>query len=591
MYEALVRLFAAHHGRPPRSILEIAGDGSNRSYYRLIADDLRTAVGAIGPDHEENRTFISFTRAFHAAGLPVPELYGADEPVGVWLEEDLGDTTLFNALVEARKQEPGVAFPDAMLPVYRRVVEALPRFQVEGGRVVDYSVAYPRAAFDMQSILWDLNYFKYHFLKLAHVPFNEQRLENDFDALARFLLRADTNHFLYRDFQSRNIMLVEGEPYFIDYQGGRRGAPQYDIASLLYDAKAAIPEDVRRHLLDHYLDALAGHISFDRHEFLELYRGYVLVRIMQALGAYGYRGFFERKPRFLQSVPFAARNLRRLLAAGLPVELPELEAVFQRIVAQWAHRGEDVDPGPGLTVRLRSFSFKRGYPDDDGGHGGGFVFDCRALPNPGRHLEYRTLCGRDAGVVEYLERSADAHQYWTHVRSLVDAQIEEYLRRSFGSLTVAFGCTGGQHRSVYFAERLAAHIRHEFPQVNVQLAHREEQSWPRADVALSLPPIEEPALADAALADDALRRQRDAPDERSERSERSEHRERDERNARSTAGSAGAAGARGATGAGNAGSAAGSQAGRAAGSEAGSAAGSEAGRAAGSEAGRGSSTH
>jgi aminoglycoside/choline kinase family phosphotransferase len=478
MYEALVRLFAARYGCPPRSILEIAGDGSNRSYYRLIGEDLRTAVGAVGPDHEENRAFISYTRSFREAGLPVPELYGVDEPVGAWLEEDLGDTTLFNALVEARRREPGAAFPAEMLPVYKRVVEVLPRFQVEGGRVIDYSHAYPRDAFDRQSILWDLNYFKYHFLKLAHVPFNEQRLENDFAALAEFLLRADTRHFLYRDFQSRNIMLVDDEPYFIDYQGGRRGAPQYDIASLLYDAKAAIPQEVRDELLDHYLDALATHIEFDRAEFIQLYRGYVLVRIMQAMGAYGYRGFFERKPRFLQSVPYAARNIRRILANGLPVHVPELEDVFHRIVAEWADRGADDDPGPGLTVRVGSFSFKRGYPDDAGGHGGGFVFDCRALPNPGRHLEYRHMCGRDAGVVEYIERSPEAHHFWHSVRSLVGAQIEEYLRRGFSSLTVGFGCTGGQHRSVYFAERLAAHIRHDFPQVNVRLAHREESLWP-----------------------------------------------------------------------------------------------------------------
>jgi aminoglycoside/choline kinase family phosphotransferase len=489
MYEALVRLYSARFGRPPRSILEIAGDGSNRSYYRLIGEDLRTAVGAVGPDREENRTFLAFTRSFRRAGLPVPELYGEDEPVGVWLEEDLGDTTLFNALVEARKNEPGAPFPTAMLDTYRRVIEWLPRFQVEGGRVIDYSLAYPREAFDRQSILWDLNYFKYHFLKLAHIPFNEQRLENDFSTLADFLLTADTSHFLYRDFQSRNIMLVDDAPYFIDYQGGRRGAPQYDIASLLYDAKAAIPDSVRDELLAHYLDALSGHLTFDRDEFVQLYRGYVLVRIMQAMGAYGYRGFFERKPRFLQSVPFAARNIRRILENGLPVAVPELEGVFRRIVSSWAHKGEASESGPGLTVHVNSFSFKRGYPDDEGGHGGGHVFDCRALPNPGRHLEYRTMCGRDAGVVEYIERYSEAHTFWTHVRSLVDAQIEEYLRRGFTSLTISFGCTGGQHRSVYFAERLAAHVRHEFPQVNVRMHHREETLWPR-DVAPTEPPAE-----------------------------------------------------------------------------------------------------
>jgi aminoglycoside/choline kinase family phosphotransferase len=491
MYEALVRLYSTQFGSPPRSILEIAGDGSNRSYYRLIGDDLRTAVGAVGPDHEENRAFISYTNAFRSVDLPVPEIYGVDEPVGVWLEEDLGDTTLFNALVDARRREPGALFPSSMLGAYKRVVEILPRFQVDGGRVIDYSMAYPRDAFDRQSILWDLNYFKYHFLKLAHVPFNEQRLENDFATLADFLLRADTSHFLYRDFQSRNIMLVDDEPYFIDYQGGRRGAPQYDIASLLYDAKAAIPQPVRDELLAHYLDSLEQHIEVDRAAFVQLYRGYVLVRIMQAMGAYGYRGFFERKQRFLQSVPYAARNIRRILDNGMPVPVPELEAVFRRIVDAWADRGADSDPGPGLTVRVASFSFKRGYPEDDAGHGGGFVFDCRALPNPGRHLEYRHLCGRDAGVVEYIERSAEPHHFWSSVTPLVGAQIEEYLRRGFSSLSVAFGCTGGQHRSVYFAERLAAHIRHQFPQVRVKLEHREQGHWPSEHAADC--PVAEPA--------------------------------------------------------------------------------------------------
>jgi aminoglycoside/choline kinase family phosphotransferase len=510
MYEALARLYAQRFGRPPRSMLEVAGDGSNRSYYRLVGEDLRTAIGAVGPDREENRAFLSFTRSFHGAGLPVPELYGEDEAVGVWLEEDLGDTTLFNALVEARKAEPRVDFPASILPMYERVVEVLPRFQVEGGRVVDYSVAYPRGAFDRQSMLWDLNYFKYHFLKLAHIPFNEQRLENDYHTLTDFLLRADRRHFLYRDFQSRNIMMVDGEPYFIDYQGGRRGAPQYDIASLLYDAKAAIPDDVRDHLLGHYLDELAKYLDFDREQFIQLYRGYVLVRIMQAMGAYGYRGFFERKPRFLQSVPFAARNIRGILEEGLPVAVPELEDVLQRIVKEWSSKNETRAERPGLTVRVSSFSFKRGYPDDDSGHGGGFVFDCRALPNPGRHIEYRTMCGRDAGVVEYIERCSEAHQYWSHVRSLADAQIEEYLRRGFTSLSIGFGCTGGQHRSVYFAERLAAHIRHEFPQVNVTLVHREESLWPRDVVAVEPPQDADRALVQQRPAGEDVRRARAA---------------------------------------------------------------------------------
>jgi aminoglycoside/choline kinase family phosphotransferase len=473
----MIRLFERRFGTEPTSVLEIGADGSNRSYYRLVGPAMETAVGAYGPDREENRAFITFTRVFHEAGFPVPELFGYDEAAAVWLLEDLGDTTLFDALVVARQRE-GSDFPAAMMDVYRRVLDALPRFQVEGGRVVDFAAAYPRAAFDKQSIRWDLNYFKYHFLKLAHIPFHEQRLEQDFGTLTWFLLQADTEHFLYRDFQSRNIMLREGEPYFIDYQGGRKGAVHYDVASLLYDAKAAIPEAVREELVGYYLEQLARHMPVDRAEFLEHFRGYVIIRVLQALGAYGYRGFYERKPRFLQSVPFAARNLDAMLARGLPVELPEMEVVLRRIVERYA--GSMVEPEePGLTVRITSFSYKHGYPQDATGHGGGFVFDCRGLPNPGRQLEFSDQSGLDRSVISFLESREEPHTFWRGVRHIVEAQVEEYLRRGFTSLEVAFGCTGGQHRSVYLAERLAGHLGEVFPHVNVRVEHRERERWPK----------------------------------------------------------------------------------------------------------------
>jgi aminoglycoside/choline kinase family phosphotransferase len=477
--EVFTRLFRQHFGRPPVTILPMEADGSSRTMFRVVGSGCETAIGVIGPDHEENRAFLSFSRSFRQAGLNVPLVYGVDEPVGMYLEEDLGDTTLFEALAAARRQDPAADFPSRMLPVYQRVVEELPRFQVEGGRVVDFSVAYPRAAFDKQSILWDLNYFKYHFLKLAHVAFNEARLEADFKRLTAFLLRADNRHFLYRDFQSRNIMLRDGEPWFIDYQGGRRGALQYDIASLLYDAKAAIPEAVREQLLEHYLDAAEAYLPIDRALFREHYRGYVLVRILQAMGAYGYRGFYERKPRFLQSVPPAIDNLERLLDTGLlAIELPELAAVLERICASEALRRRPVRPAPGLTVQVGSFSYKHGYPEDHTGHGGGFVFDCRALANPGRFAEYTDLCGHDGAVIDFLEQKSEVSDFWRSVQLLVDNQVEAYLKRGFNSLTVYFGCTGGQHRSVYFAERLGQHLRERFPQVHVRVTHREETRWP-----------------------------------------------------------------------------------------------------------------
>jgi aminoglycoside/choline kinase family phosphotransferase len=480
MHDALLRLYAEVRGGRPAAVVAVAGDGSQRTYHRLIADDGSTLIGAFGPDPDENHAFLSFSRAFRGIELPVPAIYAADESAGVWLAEDLGETTLFAFLEEARSHESG-AFPDPALPVYRRVLEILPRFQVEGDAAVDYSVAHPHSAFDRQSILWDLNYFKYHFLKLARISFHEARMERDFERLTESLLEAPREFFLYRDFQSRNIMLRSGDPWFIDYQGGRRGALQYDVASLLYDAKADLPEGIREQLLDGYLDALEQHVDIDRDSFRAHYRGYVLVRIIQAMGAYGYRGFFERKPRFLQSVPYAATNIRRLLEQGLPVGLPELERAFERIVDEWAAPPSGEVASAGLTVHVHSFSYRRGYPQDVGGHGGGFVFDCRALPNPGRLEEYRTSTGRADAVARYLEAEPGFGPFWESVRTLVDAQVDVYRERGFTSLSIAFGCTGGQHRSVYLAEKLARHLEAGYPDMRVRIAHREETYWPAAE--------------------------------------------------------------------------------------------------------------
>lgn len=476
MHDRLIRLFREHFGTSPTAVLDLAGDGSTRSYRRLIGPAQESAIGAIGPDHEENRAFLSFSRAFREAGLPVPDVYAVDEEAGAYLLEDLGDTTLYDALENARVAPR--EFPESIRPLYRRVVEWLPRFQVEGDRCLDYAVAYPRPAFDRQSILWDLNYFKYHFLKLGHVPFNEHRLEIDFEALALFLLDADTRYFLYRDFQSRNVMLRGEEPWFIDYQGGRRGALQYDIASLLYDAKADLPPALRESLLQYYLECLAGFVPVEEVAWRRHYGGYVLVRVLQALGAYGYRGFFERKPRFLRSVPYAARNVEYLLEEGLPVQVPELEKALGHIVREWAGSA-DAKEGTGLTVHLCSFSYRRGYPQETGGHGGGFVFDCRLLPNPGRESRFQHLNGSSAPVAEFLDASPETERFWMHVRELVSAAVSDYVARGFTSLSVAFGCTGGQHRSVYLAERLSRHLAVTFPQVRLRTVHRERPQWPQ----------------------------------------------------------------------------------------------------------------
>ncbi|TFH64573.1 MAG: phosphotransferase enzyme family protein, partial [Gemmatimonadales bacterium] len=335
MKERLIQLFADRMGHRPDAILEMGADGSTRQYFRLVWGDQETVVGAIGPDHEENRAFLSFASAFRQVGLPVPEIFAEDREAGVWLEEDLGDTTLFQALVAARARKADELFPEEAEELFRRALAVLPRFQVEGHRAIDYRLAYPRQAFDRRSIRWDLNYFKYHFLKLAHIEFNEQRLENDFSRLTELLLEADADYFLYRDFQSRNIMIRDGEPWFIDFQGGRKGALQYDVASLLFDAKANLPPAARDRLLDHYLVSLERYAHIDQSLFRHHFQGFVMVRLMQALGAFGYRGFFERKRHFLESVPFAAKNLDDVLASGLPTDLPELESVYRRIVHRW----------------------------------------------------------------------------------------------------------------------------------------------------------------------------------------------------------------------------------------------------------------
>lgn len=471
--DVLKTLFEQHFHRPPAHAIPLQGElgGSGRKIVRL-SDGQLSAIGILHEVREENVAFLEFSRHFRRHGLPVPEIYGQDLDHGAYLEEDLGDTTLFEFLSSNRK---GEAIAPAVIEAYRKVVAVLPRFQIEAGRDLDYSVCYPRARFDRQSIAWDLNYFKYYFLRLAGIPFNEQALEDDFDRLTEFLLSAAQDYFLYRDFQSRNVVLRDGQPFFVDYQGGRKGALQYDIASLLYDAKADLPPDLRQQLLDHYLDQLAGFVPLERDAFLRYYYAFVYVRIMQALGAYGFRGFYERKPHFLQSVPYALKNLRWLLHnVKLPIALPTLLDAFNSMLASEKLRALATG-AESLTVRIFSFSFHRGGPKDETGNGGGFVFDGRSLPNPGREERFKALTGRDAPVIEYLNQQESVHQFLASVLSLVEASIHEYQRRGFKNLMVSFGCTGGQHRSVYLAEQLAKRLRGRNG-VEVVLHHRELES-------------------------------------------------------------------------------------------------------------------
>ena len=480
--DVLSRLFEQHFHAPPAQAKPLQGQlgGSGRAIVRLSAGQDSaigpvSAIGIVYPVREENVAFLEFSRHFRRHGLPVPEIYAEDLAAGAYIEEDLGDVTLFDFLSTHRSGD--TIAPEAV-EAYRKVVTILPRFQVEAARDLNYKVCYPRASFDRQSINWDLNYFKYYFLRLAGIPFNEQALEDDFGRLTRFLLTARRDFFLYRDFQSRNIMLRDGDPYFLDYQGGRKGALQYDIASLLYDGKADLPPALRQELLDRYLEALATHLPITREAFMEHYYAYVYVRILQALGAYGFRGFYERKPHFLLSVPYALKNLRWLAHnVTLPIALPALLDALQAMLSSEKLLALASTAG-NLTVRVFSFSFHRQLPPDESGNGGGFVFDGRALPNPGREERFKQLTGKDEPVIDYLNQHPAVHQFLSNAISLVEASVAAYQKRGFKDLMVSFGCTGGQHRSVFLAEQLTRHLRSQG--IEVVLRHIEVEKMEQA---------------------------------------------------------------------------------------------------------------
>jgi len=467
--EILNQLFQQHFAAATERIEPLRSNlgASERKLFRL-SNGQHSAIGVLYGVREENAAFLGFTRHFLKHGLPVPKIYAEDLDRGAYLEEDLGDTTLYEFLSRNRD---GREITPQVIAVYRKVLAILPRFQIDAGSDLNYKLCYPRRSFDRQSITWDLNHFKYYFLQLSGTPFHEHRLENDFKRLTAFLLSADCRYFLYRDFQSRNIMLRNGEPYFLDYQGGRKGALQYDLASLLFDGKADLPPALRRELLDYYLSQVSGFITLDRDAFLRHYYAYAYIRILQALGAYGLRGLYERKSHFLQSIPFALNNVRWLLDnVDLPIALPELMQALRKMVDCEKLSNCGFEPEK-LTVRINSFSFHRGVPQDNSGHGGGFIFDARGLPNPGREERFKPLTGRDTPVIEYLVQHDSVSQFLAHASALVDASVDNYQQRGFKSLMVSFGCTGGRHRSVYLAEQLAKHLRARG--IDVVVRHRE----------------------------------------------------------------------------------------------------------------------
>lgn len=454
---------------------QLGASGSNRQYFRLTDDQGNTTIKVVGTNRDENHAFITMANHFHMKGLNVPHVLSVSEDEMSYTQEDLGNTLLFDYIAEGRKT--GV-FCENEKQILRKTMRMLAQFQIKGAEGMDWSVCFPLPAFNERSILWDLNYFKYCFLKPSGVEFQENKLENDFEHLMAILLDKDMNTFMYRDFQSRNVMVKDGEPYFIDFQGGRRGPVYYDVASFLWQAKANFHPELRQELIDEYLNGLSNYMEIDRDDFMRRLKHFVLFRILQTLGAYGYRGYFEKKPHFLQSIPMAIENLRHLLN-DTGDEYPYLVSVLKEMTEMKQFKG--IGEKKPLVVRIYSFSYKKGIPVDTSGNGGGFVFDCRAVNNPGKYDRYSGLTGLDEPVKKFLEDDGEIFPFLSAAYSLVDASVKRYMDRGFQHLMVSFGCTGGQHRSVFAAERMAEHLNEKFG-IEVVITHREqnvERTLPR----------------------------------------------------------------------------------------------------------------
>ncbi|MBR5102077.1 MAG: phosphotransferase, partial [Muribaculaceae bacterium] len=424
-------------------------------------------IGVIGECKEENEAFLYMDRHFLSKGLNVPKVLAQTDDSMCYLQEDLGDKLLFNEIEKGRKTR---VFSDEEKKLLSKTIRQLCEFQFAGADGMEFSHCYPASEFNRRSIFWDLNYFKYCFLKATGLDFQEDRLEDDFSRLADVLLRSSSATFMYRDFQSRNVMIKDGEPWFIDFQGGRKGPFYYDVASFLWQAKANFPNSLRNELIKEYISALRKYKPVDERYFSSQLRHFVLFRTLQVLGAYGFRGYFEKKPHFMQSVPFAINNLRDLLKVPY-VDYPYLNEVLTRLVNM--SQFTDELQKHALTVKVMSFAYKKGIPNDASGNGGGYVFDLRAVNNPGKYERYKPYNGNDEQVIKFLEDDGEILTYLDHAYALVDSSVKRYMERGFTNLMVCFGCTGGQHRSVYCAQHLAEHVNKKF-NVKVELVHREQ---------------------------------------------------------------------------------------------------------------------
>ena len=464
----LINLYQSHYSCAPESCVPLTGSASNRKYYRL-SDGKHTCIGVIGTDARENEAFLTIAGHFRSKGINVPEIYAVSLDRMAYIQEDLGDAVLFDMLTRARKTGEGL---DAVESLLSKAMSMLPKIQFEGAEGLDFSVCYPQPSFDRRMVMFDLNYFKYCFLKPAGLEFDEVALQDDYEKLADDLLAVDTDTFLYRDFNARNVMIKEGEPYFVDFQGGRRGPVFYDVASFAWQARARFTDSQKEMMLKAYMDAYSAYSSLDEQQFRSNLRLFVLFRLLQVLGAYGFRGWVEHKANFVTSIPAAISELKAWLTDPSD-RYPYLMETLNRLTALPRFAEDSQEEGV-LEVKVYSFSFKKGVPYDPSGNGGGYVFDCRSIHNPGRYEPYKKLTGRDEPVIKFLEDDGEVFGFLEHVYGVVDPHVETYSKRGFTSLMVSFGCTGGQHRSVYCAEHLAHHLAQKYPHIRVRLVHREQ---------------------------------------------------------------------------------------------------------------------
>ena len=503
--EKLVELYDMWHNSMPVNTVRLAGAGSNRAYYRLFDEEGNSVVGVVGTSRDENHAFIYLSEHFTKRQLPVPQILAVSDDGLRYLQTDLGEVSLFDAIRGGR--EAGGRYNLDEQELLKRTIRQLPNIQIRGARELDWQNCYPQPEFDEDSVLFDLNYFKYCFLKPSDLDFNELKLEANFRLFAKDLTSEQCDSFMYRDFQARNVMLdADGNPFFIDYQGGRKGPFYYDLASFLWQASARYSNKLRRELVLEYYNALQQYIEVPsvRH-FVARLSLFVLFRTLQVLGAYGFRGYFERKKHFLDSIPPAMDNLRALLKLGEDVfPYPYMMDMLRRLtdMPRYAHIEEPAvsradgykttdkniyaahpQDGPAtfskydgkgpLRVRVFSFSYRKGIPADESGNGGGYVFDCRSTHNPGRYEPYKKLTGLDEPVIRFLEDDGEILTFLESVYKLADAHVQRYIDRGFTDLMFSFGCTGGQHRSVYSAQHLAEHIHNKYG-IEVHVCHREQ---------------------------------------------------------------------------------------------------------------------